>query len=116
MPNIPLMNGIRGDFAHCTPDRFPSIGNNHTKLELVIFHLPQHERIVPKKWGRTVEESMRVVLPKEGREKETNKGQRMRTLFSSCSRKGVQGPCCHEAPNAMSWACSSMSVAKLGRA
>src|SRR5438046_347115 len=36
--------------------------------------------------------------------------------WSTCSRNGVQGPCCHEAPNVMSWACTWMSVAKLGRA
>src|SRR2546421_11938742 len=43
MPNIPLMKGIRGDFAHCTPDRFPSIGNDHTKRMPVIFHLQQQD-------------------------------------------------------------------------
>src|SRR5260370_36238202 len=41
MPNIPLMNNIWGDFAHCTPDRFPSIGNDHTPPQPVISHLQQ---------------------------------------------------------------------------
>jgi len=47
-------------------------------VEPLQYHFQYRPRIIPKKWGGAVEESMREALQGKGTQKETNKGLRMR--------------------------------------